>query len=351
MPQVFDKDQADFVRQSAKDSADQAYNNAVLQGQSQDRAAAAAKQAWQQKMDTAGLTGKFEGEWTIPAQMGFANTFGSWGAPVAGQKTQSMLGQEFGQGATNAQLYGQYYAPGTGPEAGTQTLGAIRQGADIGAQNAGLFGTWGDPTPGQQTLGAQNQAFQQGMANKRFGLDEQGQQQNTAQNYLQLLSSLRGPADWAKYQEVLGSTPGGMRDLVGAAMGQYVPGGGATTGMRPQAANLQTMMAQVQGQPITPGMTGGQMQMPQSAGMVPQTTFDQSQAQAQQAYAQGQGGQQQWGQAPPQQGGMSLDVTGQQQMDPARQAYYQQQMNQQREQYANPMQQSVAQMFQPSAGG
>jgi hypothetical protein len=357
MPEVFDKDQAEHYRGLAKQEADNAYNNSVLQGQSQDRALNAAKFAWQQTMDKAGLTGKFEGEWTIPTQMGFAQTFGSWGAPTAGQKTQSMLGQEFGQGATNAQMYGQYYAPGTGPQAGQQTLGGIRQEADIGAQNAGLFGSWGTPQAGQRTLSAEEQAFTQDLRNKQFGLAEQGQQQNTAQNYLQLLASLRGPADWAKYQEVLGSTPGGMRDLVGAAMGQYVPGGGATTGVRPQAANLQTMMAQVNGQPITPGMTGGQMQMPQSLGM-PQQQTPMSAAQQQQF-----GGPQpsvgsnpQGTQPQPQQAAQQWDPArmAQYQTDPQRQAYYQQQLQQAQGQQQGgytPMQQSVAQMFQPSAGG
>src|SRR5262245_62421119 len=85
--------------------------------------------------------------------------------------------------------------------------------------------------------------------------------QQQAQSYLNLLSGLRGPADWAKYQQVLGATPGGMRDLVSAAMGQYMPGGGATTGVQPQAASLQTLQQQVAG--------GGTAQGAQQLGQLP----------------------------------------------------------------------------------
>ena len=92
-----------------------------------------------------------------------------------------------------------------------------------------------------------NQAFSEAQAN----------QKNT-QAYLGILSNLRGPADWAKYQQVLGSTPQGMRDLYGAMMGQYTPGGGATTGVQPQAANLNTMQQQISGY----GGYGGYGQMP-----------------------------------------------------------------------------------------
>jgi hypothetical protein len=160
--------------------------------------------------------------------------YGSNAAPTAGQQTLAAQNQYFNQAATEAGLTGWYNAPNA-----TATSGA-------------------NPTPGQgqQTLAAQgqywNQNFQQAQAN-----------QSNTMAYLNLLSSLRGPADWAKYQQVLGSTPGGMRDLYAAAMGQYVPGGGATTGYQPQAANLNTLQEQVggytanPGQPQTPGQAWG----------------------------------------------------------------------------------------------
>jgi hypothetical protein len=158
--------------------------------------------------------------------------YGSNAAPGANQQTLAAQNQYFQQAAQEAGLTGWYNAPGS-----TATTGA-------------------NPTPGQgqQTLAAQNQywnqAFQQGQAN-----------QTNTQAYLNILANLRGPADWAKYQQVLGSTPGGMRDLYAAAMGQYVPGGGATTGVNPQAANLQTLREQVGGYTSNPGQ-------PQQPGQV-----------------------------------------------------------------------------------
>jgi hypothetical protein len=88
-----------------------------------------------------------------------------------------------------------------------------------------------------------------------------------------MLSNLRGPADWAKYQQVLGATPGGTQDLVRAAAGQYIPGGGATTGVQPQAADLNSLYQQATG-----GATGDQQALQQMQGslvapnqMAPQT--------------------------------------------------------------------------------
>jgi hypothetical protein len=133
------------------------------------------------------------------------------------------------------------------------------------AGQAGQPGVTG-PTAGQQTLGAQQQYWKQ-------AFDQSQANQSNTQAYLTLLSNLRGPADWAKYQQVLGSTPGGMRDLYAASMGQYIPGGGATTGVNPQAANLQTMQQQVGGQGYGGGWGGyqggyttqpGQPQTPQT---------------------------------------------------------------------------------------
>src|SRR5262245_60665102 len=55
-------------RQLANDNATQKYNQAKLAGESEDRALAAAKFAWQQVMDRANLTGRFEDSWTFPSQ-------------------------------------------------------------------------------------------------------------------------------------------------------------------------------------------------------------------------------------------------------------------------------------------
>lgn len=231
--------QSDQQRQLANDIATQAYNSSKLQGESEDRALASAKFAWQQATERAGLTGRFEDNWTFPSQQFFTQQFGTWqpGGPTPGQETMAREQQTFGQGSTLGQMYGQYYAPGE------------------------------TPTTGQQTLTAQQQAYNQWLGQQQEARQQQALQQQTANQYLTLLSNLRGPADWAKYQEVLGATPGGMRDLTAAAMGQYIPGGGATTGVQPQAANLNTLYGQVSG--------GGQYGNYQAGGGAnwPQSTY------------------------------------------------------------------------------
>lgn len=89
---------------------------------------------------------------------------------------------------------------------------------------------------GQPTMAAQAQ----------MGFDASGKptlareqfQANTATDYLKLIAGLRGPQDYGQYLRVIGSTPGGLRDLVAGASGQYVPGTGASTGVQPQPASL-----------------------------------------------------------------------------------------------------------------
>ena len=210
--------QNEQIRQAANDRATQAYNRAKLNGESEDRALAAAKFEWQKTMDVAGLTGYYNGSPTMGTQQWWTNQFGQWmpNAPQAGQQTLAGQGQAFNQAQALAAMYGSYFAPGSTPGAGTQTQAA------------------------------QEQAFRQDLANRQLALDTATQQQTAANQYLTLLSNLRGPADWAKYQEVLGAG-GNMNSLAAAAMGQYVPGGGATSGLMPQAANLNTLYGQVAG--------------------------------------------------------------------------------------------------------
>jgi hypothetical protein len=167
--------------EAANNAAQMAYYNAKLQNDADDLAFRKAQQAWTETYQRAGLTGTFEGQPTFPAL----------------------------------------------------------------TQYAQLFGRWGAPTTGQQTLAAQQQAWAQAIGAQQEARAAQALQQQTAQNYLGLLANLRGPADWAKYQQVLGATPRGMRDLVAAAMGQYIPGGGATTGVQPTPASLQTLQQQI----------------------------------------------------------------------------------------------------------
>jgi hypothetical protein len=195
---------AQMAMQAAANAAQQAYLNAKLNLDSEDLALRKAQQAWTETVQRAGLTGIFEGQPTFPAMQYYANTFGAWNQPALNQPTLAAQAQW-------AQLYG---------------------------QNA-------PPYQGQQTLGALQQQFGQALASIQEARAAQGQQQQQAQAYLNLLAQLRGPADWAKYQQVLGATPGGMRDLTAAAMGQYIPGGGATTGVQPTPVSLQSMQQQI----------------------------------------------------------------------------------------------------------
>ena len=252
MPDMSDAQWADYtsyqqnesIRQAANDRATQAYNRAKLNGESEDRALAAAKFAWQQKLDEATQTGMWNGQWSFPSNKYFTDTFGTWmpNGPTPGQETMAREQQTFGQGATLAGMYGQAFDPGQGPAAGTQTLAAQRQ------------------------------AYDEWLNQQKLALDQATQQQTAANQYLTLLSGLRGPADWAKYQEVLGAG-GNMNSLAAAAMGQFVPGGGATSGMMPQAANLQTLYNQVAaaggGQPGMAYLQGYQPGVYQPGGYQP----------------------------------------------------------------------------------
>jgi len=185
---------------------------------------------------------------------------------------QAMNGQTFDSLPPDQQQFWLQYNQNDRTQAATAWASGVNQalsanGFQTPNQNAptlqmqALYGQYGAPTAGQQTLAGQEQSFTQNLRTEQEQRAAQAQQQQQAMGYLQLLSNLRGPADWAKYQQVLGSTPGGMRDLVAAAAGQYVPGGGATTGVQPQAVSLQSMMGDVSGNPYT-GQGGGQLNMP-----------------------------------------------------------------------------------------
>lgn len=193
--------------------------------------------------------------------------YGSNAAPYAGQETMAQNQQRWTQAETAANQTGVWNAPQQS-RAAQEAQGQTLDGKSFGSlppdqqqaylstrpnqqqaaadwardvNNALLSAGYQAPEQqGTQTLTAQQQYWKQ-------AFDQAQANQSNTQAYLTLLSNLRGPADWAKYQQVLGSTPGGMRDLYAASMGQYIPGGGATTGANPQAANLQTMQQQIGG--------------------------------------------------------------------------------------------------------
>jgi hypothetical protein len=125
--------------------------------------------------------------------------------------------------------------------------------ATVGTQPSTVAGTPTGAPPGYengqpiQTLAGNQQAFQQQIDAQKQALAQWQAQQTAAQNYLSMMTNLRGPADYAKYQQVLGATPGGMKDLVAAAAGQYIPGGGATTGVAPTPVDLNSFVGSATG--------------------------------------------------------------------------------------------------------
>lgn len=159
-----------------------------------------------------------------------------------------------------------------------QTLQSQQQEASIAAQQAGLTGYYNAPsmyTPGSFVQdpstggyyqvqsngqltpysGTPTGQVQQGSAGMGATTGQQGTptlalqqfQQQSAMQYLQLLSQLQGPADYGQYLKVLGSTPGGIQDLVGAAAGKFVPGTGVS-GTGPQQQTLQNLINTATGQ-------------------------------------------------------------------------------------------------------
>lgn len=86
-----------------------------------------------------------------------------------------------------------------------------------------------------------------GMYNGQETLANQQFKQNTSLGYLNLLSQLRGPGDIFQYLKVLQGTPGGMKDIVNAAAGQYrMPsfGGGANVGTG-GGADINSLLSQL----------------------------------------------------------------------------------------------------------
>jgi hypothetical protein len=189
-------------------------------------------------------------------------------------RVQQLVGMGYGQDQASQTAQSEW---NQGYAQSGNVAGGLPSGLSVAASTTPA--TAGQPPPGQaqgsttygappgyqqgqpiQTLAGQQQQWSQ-------GFQEQQQQQQTAQNYLNLLSQLRGPADYAQYQKVLGATPGGMQSLVAAAAGQYVPGGGATTGVQPQGVTLQSFLNQATGGQFSGTPTGSQQQSPDQAAL------------------------------------------------------------------------------------
>ena len=124
-------------------------------------------------------------------------------------------------------------------------------------QAANLLGTY----QGQQTLGAQQQYWSQ-------AFQQQQERNKQVQNYLDLISRLRGPQDYGQYLRTMASAPQGLQSLVGAALGQYQAPGFGTTGVAPQPVSLGGVMQQAAGGAAPAGVPG-------QPGPTPGTTYEQ----------------------------------------------------------------------------
>src|SRR5262245_39061215 len=135
------------LRAWAEQNAQQAYYNSISAGNDASTALKQAQFAWQQKMDEATQTGMWNGQWSMPSNKYFTDTFGTWmpGGPTAGQQTMALQNQQYQMGQGYGSMYGEYFLPGTGPAAGTQTQQALQQQQQNAYTTAGLTG-WYTPT-------------------------------------------------------------------------------------------------------------------------------------------------------------------------------------------------------------
>jgi hypothetical protein len=219
---------------------------------------------------------------------GYQDIAGQLGTSAFGQQptqAQTMAMQQQQAGLTGMTTYSPYQAgawlqdPNTGAYGQVSANGQVRsfnsladaaaagmpvanwangQQADPARVQTVDQSQWGNMGQSMYTPQYQQQLFNQALQTAQF-------QQGTAQNYLQLLSQLQGPADYGNYLKVLGSTPQGIQGLVGAAAGAYIPGGGVTG--TPQAASLQSLVGAG-----ASGVSGGQYMSPAQWVSGPSTT-------------------------------------------------------------------------------
>jgi len=263
---------AQLLLNQAQQAAYQAYLNSRLALDTDQEAYQKAAQAAQTVMQQAALTGVYNGQPTLAAQ-NQAQQNAMQLAQLTGVYTPPSLGGSSGAGAGPAAL--QSYSPGTvvrssssgdfgvigpngtittGPSVAdqiaqaAQTPGAILtvsdtdfSGGTAAASAAANAGT-GTTAAGTPTLAAQlQQANLTGTYNGAPTESAREFNTTTGLNYLDLLGKLQGPANYGSYLRVLGSTPGGISDLVNAASGQYVPSTGATTGAPLSPQTLGTL--------------------------------------------------------------------------------------------------------------
>jgi len=196
--------------EAADKAAYWAYQQALLAQGDKRIALEAARDAWTKTYQEAQTTGMLNGEATL-----------------------AKLKQEYDQKVAAAGL--------TGTFDGNPTLARLQQEFAQKVSEAGLTGLWN----GQKT--------QQAIA----------QENTTAMGLLGLQASLKGPRDWARYQTTFGSTPQGLKDVMGAFQGRYqLPTG---TGAQASAQGGQNTVGGLAGD-ILSG-TYGQQQQGQTQAM------------------------------------------------------------------------------------
>lgn len=223
-----------------------AYQQSLLRQGDQRIAMEAARDAWTQEYQKAGLTGKIGDQDTLEAQAQQAGFTGFFqGNPtLAREQWQDSTEYRDAQAALSQKL-----------------------------AEAGLLGTY----EGQATLAKLAQEFQQAEMNRQFGLSEAGvtgtyngaptmaavnQQNQTALSLMQLQSQLRGPRDWAAYQSTFNSTPQGLKDVVSAFQGRYaLPGAAGANG---QAQGGRATVAGLAGDLLSGTYQGAAGQQPET---------------------------------------------------------------------------------------
>ena len=145
----------------------------------------------------------------------------------------------------------------TGTLDGVDTLQKQLQQSQIALNTADTTGYYnGSPTMAREQMQGNLTGYYNGQAT----LGREQMQNQTALGYLNLLGSLRGPQNYFQYMKVLNGTPGGMRDLVNAAAGQYaLPGYGGGVQMPIEPASLSGLLSDVGGR-YTPMADNGQVQ-------------------------------------------------------------------------------------------
>lgn len=129
-------------------------------------------------------------------------------------------------------------------ETDAQAFSQAQQAFTNKINEASLTGSY-NGAPTQAALA--QEAGLTGMYQGKPTLAREQMQQTTANDYLKLISGLRGPQDYGQYLKVIGSTPQGLSDLVASASGKYIPASGATTGAGTTPASLGGLVGDVTG--------------------------------------------------------------------------------------------------------